>query len=84
LDFLKTAVDGPRRARASSQVDAGRCDDFEISDLKRQFNGAESRRFYSLSGLQFPHRRTANAADVSSIVKAMVTLFVISPALLGI
>jgi AraC family transcriptional regulator len=52
------------------QVAACRCDHFKISEPKRQFNGAENRHFYCLWGLQFPHTRTANAANVSSIVKS--------------
>jgi hypothetical protein len=62
LDFLKTAVDGIRHG--------ARFNDFKISDLKRQFNGAESRRFYSLLGPQFPRGRIANAANVSSTMKS--------------
>jgi hypothetical protein len=45
------------------QVVGCRCDHFKISELKRQFNSAESRRFYSLSA-QVDRKRS----NVSAIV----------------
>jgi hypothetical protein len=47
LNFQKTLIDWRPPWRASSRV-AG--DYFKICDLKRQFNGAERGRLYSLSG----------------------------------
>jgi hypothetical protein len=61
--LLGFTEDGDRLAPAMVLALSGlqhiACDDFKICDLKRQFNGAERRRFYSLPGLQLPHRRAA-------------------------
>jgi hypothetical protein len=71
LHFRKTVIDWHSSwRRLPPGLPQNAANNFKFSNLKRQFNGAESRLPYSVLGFQFPHAGPQTQEGISSVVES--------------